>query len=409
VAVLDWLQQLLGGGDPEAAGAAQASTAMQPATQPFVNLGRDLTNTLAVQPVTDAFGVFDRVLSGQGFTPEEALGVAALPIGGSAFGGGGGGLGAGIRAFHGSPHSFDRFDLSKIGTGEGAQAYGHGLYFAESEPVAQSYRDALTKPPTNHPLSDGSGAIPDWIANQIRQYPPGHEYYNSTIDNAKELFKGRIAEQDAMWPAQPWMAETNKKSLGEIIDSLDRMRSGDVTLAPLPKGHMYEVDINAKPEDFLNWDKRLGEQSPDVLDRLRRLDPGITPEGLVPRLGAPRSPAGSEWVNDLSGRSPAQTSEALGEAGIPGVRYSDQGSRGYRVVPPSYTSEQWRVVNHNNQVVAKTPTEQGVQDWMAQNATSNYAIWTPEIVTILRRYGLLPPLAAGGLLAAPGPGEAAPP
>ena len=69
MAVLDWLQQLLGGGDPEASGAAAASTAMQPMTQPFVNLGRDLTNTLAVQPVTDAFGVFDRVLSGQGFTP----------------------------------------------------------------------------------------------------------------------------------------------------------------------------------------------------------------------------------------------------------------------------------------------------------------------------------------------------
>jgi hypothetical protein len=38
-------------------------------------------------------------------------------------------LGAGpIRAYHGSPHNFDRFSLDKIGTGEGAQAYGHGLY-----------------------------------------------------------------------------------------------------------------------------------------------------------------------------------------------------------------------------------------------------------------------------------------
>ncbi|MGL4556087.1 MAG: hypothetical protein ACRCV5_01190, partial [Afipia sp.] len=51
--------------------------------------------------------------------------------------------GKGIRAFHGSPHDFDRFDVSKIGTGEGAQAYGHGLYFAESEGVAKSYRDKL--------------------------------------------------------------------------------------------------------------------------------------------------------------------------------------------------------------------------------------------------------------------------
>ena len=41
--------------------------------------------------------------------------------------------------YHGSPHKFDKFDMSKIGTGEGAQAYGHGLYFAESPEVAKSY------------------------------------------------------------------------------------------------------------------------------------------------------------------------------------------------------------------------------------------------------------------------------
>ena len=53
-----------------------------------------------------------------------------------------------IIAYHGSPHSFDKFDISKIGTGEGAQAFGHGLYFAEAEPVAQSYRyiDAKINP-----------------------------------------------------------------------------------------------------------------------------------------------------------------------------------------------------------------------------------------------------------------------
>ena len=49
-----------------------------------------------------------------------------------------------ITAYHGSPHDFDQFDSSKIGTGEGAQAYGHGLYFAESEPVAKGYRDKLS-------------------------------------------------------------------------------------------------------------------------------------------------------------------------------------------------------------------------------------------------------------------------
>ena len=49
-----------------------------------------------------------------------------------------------IRAYHGSPYSFDKFDLSKIGSGEGAQAFGHGLYLAEAEPTAKYYRDTLS-------------------------------------------------------------------------------------------------------------------------------------------------------------------------------------------------------------------------------------------------------------------------
>lgn len=36
-------------------------------------------------------------------------------------------------AWHGTPHDFDEFKLNKIGTGEGAQAYGWGLYFAYCE------------------------------------------------------------------------------------------------------------------------------------------------------------------------------------------------------------------------------------------------------------------------------------
>ena len=48
------------------------------------------------------------------------------------------GPGLAIKAYHGSPYDFERFDMSKIGTGEGAQAYGHGLYFAENhEPMAR--------------------------------------------------------------------------------------------------------------------------------------------------------------------------------------------------------------------------------------------------------------------------------
>ena len=52
----------------------------------------------------------------------------------------------GAVVYHGSPHKFDKFDSSKIGTGEGAQAYGHGLYLADSPAVAKSYADTLGAP-----------------------------------------------------------------------------------------------------------------------------------------------------------------------------------------------------------------------------------------------------------------------
>ena len=46
-------------------------------------------------------------------------------------------------AWHGSPHDFDTFDLGAIGTGEGNQAHGWGLYFAKDKKIAENYRDIL--------------------------------------------------------------------------------------------------------------------------------------------------------------------------------------------------------------------------------------------------------------------------
>mgnify|MGYP001715535611 FL=1 len=47
-------------------------------------------------------------------------------------------------AWHGSPHDFDTFDLGAIGTGEGAQFYGWGLYFAKNKEMAKNYKEVLS-------------------------------------------------------------------------------------------------------------------------------------------------------------------------------------------------------------------------------------------------------------------------
>lgn len=47
------------------------------------------------------------------------------------------------RAWHGTPHNFDAFTLAHIGSGEGAQAHGWGLYFAQDKDVSEGYREKL--------------------------------------------------------------------------------------------------------------------------------------------------------------------------------------------------------------------------------------------------------------------------
>lgn len=47
-------------------------------------------------------------------------------------------------AWYGSPHNFDEFDLGAIGSGEGNQVHGWGLYFAKDKKVSDLYRSELS-------------------------------------------------------------------------------------------------------------------------------------------------------------------------------------------------------------------------------------------------------------------------
>ena len=68
----------------------------------------------------------------------------------------------GAIVYHGSPHKFDKFDSSKIGTGEGAQAYGHGLYLAESPGVAESYAKIEPQRKAMDPSRQGPKRLPEF-------------------------------------------------------------------------------------------------------------------------------------------------------------------------------------------------------------------------------------------------------
>ena len=94
---------------------------------------------------------------------DRAIGLAQMITEAPRGGGTGPGtvLGSGIRAYHGSPYDFDRFDMSKIGTGEGAQVYGHGLYFAENEGTAQSYKNGIDR---DWSIRGTDYKLPGWVA-----------------------------------------------------------------------------------------------------------------------------------------------------------------------------------------------------------------------------------------------------
>ena len=87
-------------------------------------------------------------------------------------------------AWHGSPHDFDTFDLGAIGTGEGNQVHGWGLYFAKDKKVSMQYKDVLSKLQGSNKSSLFKVEIPNETELLPEQYPiSGYGRY--VIDSLK--------------------------------------------------------------------------------------------------------------------------------------------------------------------------------------------------------------------------------
>jgi len=247
-----------------------------------------------------------------------------------------------IRAYHGSPHSFDQFSLDKIGTGEGAQAYGHGLYFAENEGVARQYRDALTTGGNqDYYEMDGRIIRKAWHSSEPEQIAAKTLYDNRNDKEASLAQIQRVIES----------GDTSRDWQG-IADMI--AQAGEVRRVDPPPGSMYEVGINAHPDTFLDWDKPLSEQPENVraaFDSLvhpdvRKIRGRQIEDGSLTGPGVLRAPLGMDSYSD------AAASAAWRDAGIPGIRYLDGNSRG------------------------------------AGEGSSNYVVFNDELVKILRKYGI---------------------
>lgn len=202
----------------------------------------------------------------------------------------------GIRAYHGSPHDFDRFSLDKIGTGEGAQAYGHGLYFAENEGVAKGYRDRLGTAPWR--TLEGAGG--DWAKVARSDF----EYYNGNVDAAVTAWRDLATRKPD---------SVGGKASAQKLAAYER---GEVDA--INPGRMYEVSIKANPDEFLDWDKPLSQQS----EKVRAAFSDHKPEWTGGQVHESSKLVPGDFTDKKA------SAEALRQRGIPGIKYLDQGSRG---------------------------------------------------------------------------------
>lgn len=210
-----------------------------------------------------------------------------------------------IIAYHGTPHSFDEFSAKNIGGGEGNQAYGHGLYFAGHEPVSEWYRHQLAA--RRDPLLSKYGLDTEDGANvgmQIAAHGGDAEAYKAKLQQHLDILKG---QNDTSKAQQNAIANTE----GKIAFLSDPNRS---------KGHLYQVAIDHPPEKLLDWDAPLGEQSPAVKEAIRAIYPDIPISS--------RRPVGQLYDNLVSARGAKAATAAFKEAGVAGIKYLDQGSRG---------------------------------------------------------------------------------
>ena len=386
MSVLDWLQRQLGYDDQSSATIAPQLGGYTKPVSPDPSRVADAyagARTTALDHLQNVLGDMPGRFGGTSYDPnrsleQNALDPAALQqattvatqVGPAA-----------IRAYHGSPHSFDRFDMSKIGTGEGAQMYSHGLYFGGAEPVAETY------------IGPNAG----WKYGNAKA-----ETIYDRVNNPK-LERGLDSEGWGKLNAQRGFWE--KVALGRaprsIIDDarlnpdqfgaheLDYIKSLDPARFQRTGGNMYEVDLHTDPARLLDWDKTLSGQSPGVQEVLADrfgirphtggdmefhkypagmyAGPDPTGASIYQRLIQDTSPTGLARLN-----APPLVSQQLREAGIPGAKYLDQGSRG------------------------------------AGEGTSNYVMYDDKLIEILRKYGIVPPVAAAGTGGLAGLGGVAP-
>lgn len=226
------------------------------------------------------------------------------------------------RAWHGSPHTFDRFSMEHIGTGEGAQAHGWGLYFAENRMTAEGYRNRLSdrSRQANQVLDEF-----DWTdIDPFEQIDS--EQLSAALDNGEfspqttELLR---ALEENQWLGFDTPAQAIRAALSDLpsFEATPRLQQAVEVFGD--KGRVFEVDI-PDTDSLLDEQKYMGSSRNTELRRkieyiLQEWDyknPGNP-------LSLPESPNGREIYQAISDAlgGPKEASLYLNRFGIKGITY----------------------------------------------------------------------------------------
>jgi hypothetical protein len=277
----------------------------------------------------------------------------------------------GLTVFHGSPAKFNRFDRTKIGSGEGAQAFGYGHYVAESPSVAREYQEKLSSTGGAKRLVSQFGQLDDAISEAQKR-----------VTHYENLIKQR-AENVPLDKANSFL-KISKKNLQDLQD----MKAG----VPENKGALYEIDLpDEQIARMLDYDNPVDETirsrvSQAAMEKFGSGSTGTSGELLYKELTR-------EFQNLGSPNPAADASEFLRAQGVPGIKFLDQGSRS------NFTVQNTVKGNPYGDPVSFM-TEQQAKDYAAEQiekgfgtqiipGTSNFVVFpgNEDMLTILKRNG----------------------
>jgi hypothetical protein len=186
-------------------------------------------------------------------------------------------------AWHGSPYNFDKFTTEAIGTGEGAQAFGWGLYFTDLESIARGYAESLSKQKQSY-LYKGNVVFGD---NMYKTKPNESLEYDIAAQIISEA--GTVSEF-TFNKAKERLKDYFKSNQNEIaISKLEDIKFSDFS-QQAPNKNLYKVSLHQgkTPDQYtwLEWDKPISKQAADKL------------QGIIKFL-YPRTKAIQEFENSI--------------------------------------------------------------------------------------------------------------